>query len=385
MTTSPRTRCLVYAPYSFSGRGPAESCAQIAAGMVHAGLPTTVFTGRCRVPLDRAVGVVEPLGPIGRRLPWRLLERPALRLLARRFRAALQHHDPANTVVVFWPGSPRSVIMAARERGFVTVREMINAACATSGPILDAAYARLGLPATHPVTADVIAGETGELALYDYHFASNPEVELSLLELGVNQERILPVTFGWDPTRFRADVGAPRAERFRAAFVGRVGVRKGVPELLDAWASAGIDGELVLAGPIDDEVADLVESHVRSGSVRAVGQVSNPTDIYRSSNVFVFPTLEEGGPQVTYEAAGCGLPVITTRMGAARLVVTGRNGIVVDAGAADQIAAALRLMAHQPELRARYADAALSDALEYAYPRVGAIRADTLRALFDES
>ena len=375
-------RCLAYAPYSFSGRGPAESCAQIAAGAVRAGLPTTVFAGRRRLPLASGVDVREPLGLLGRRLPWRTIEPLALRLLEVRFRSALRRGDPAATVAHFWPGSPQRAVIEARERGVVTVREMINAACATSGPILDAAYDRLGLPATHLVTPEVIAGETEELALYDYFFASNPEVERSLREVGVRAEQILSTTFGWDPGRFAdAPPTMPRTTPFRAAFVGRIGVRKGVPELLEAWESAGIDGELVLAGPIDDEIADLVERHARSGSVRALGYVPNPALVYRSSDVFVFPTLEEGGPQVTYEAAGCGLPVITTPMGAARLVETGRNGIVVDPADAEQIAAALRLLAGQPEIRARYAAAARADAHEFAYPLVGAKRASQLRSL----
>jgi hypothetical protein len=163
MTGQIDVRCLVYAPYSFSGRGPAESCAQISAGMVGAGLPTTVFAGRSRRPLASGIDVREPFGPLGGLLPWRTIEHPALALLESRFRAALRHQDPASTVVHFWPGSPRAAIVEARERGFVTVREMINAACATSGPILDAAYARLGLPATHPVTAEVIAARRRNL------------------------------------------------------------------------------------------------------------------------------------------------------------------------------------------------------------------------------
>ena len=45
-------RALVYAPYSFSGRGPAE-LAQIAGGMAAAGLRTEVHAGRARTPCPR--------------------------------------------------------------------------------------------------------------------------------------------------------------------------------------------------------------------------------------------------------------------------------------------------------------------------------------------
>ena len=67
---------------------------------------------------------------------------------------------------------------------------MINTACATSGPILDAAYARLDLPKTHPVSKDKIVTETHELRSYDFFFASNPEVEKSLQQLDVKPGQI---------------------------------------------------------------------------------------------------------------------------------------------------------------------------------------------------
>lgn len=372
-------RCLVYAPYSFSGRGPAESCAQIAGGMAAAGALPDVHVGRRRTALPPGVRVHEPFPVVGHRLPWRYVEVAALRRLETGFRAALADADPDTTVAHFWPGTPSRLVTAARERGIVTVREMINSACATSGPILDEAYARLGLPATHMVSPAVIEGETKELGLYDYFFASNPEVERSLLALGVEARQILPTTFGWRPDRFAGQRPIAPAEGFRAVFVGRIGVRKGVPELLEGWASADVSGELLLVGSIDDEIAELVESHTRSGRVRLWGYADNPGEVYAGSDVFVFPTWEEGGPQVTYEAAGCGLPVITTPMGAARLVEHERTGLVVDPGSPDQIATAIRRLAEDVETRLAYGAAARAAAASFTYDRVGADRADLLR------
>ena len=377
--TTGEVRCLVYAPYSFSGRGPAESCAQIAGGMAAAGVRTEVHAGRTRTAPPDGVTLRAPVSAVTSRLPWRRVEAPALRLLDRQFRRAVAAADPRTTVAHFWPGSPASAVEAARARGIVTVREMINSACATSGPLLDAAYARLGMPPTHAVTREVIEGETAELALYDYYFASNPEVERSLLALDVRPEQLLRTSFGWVPERF--DLGAPveRSPRFQAVFVGRIGVRKGVPELLEAWASLDVDGELVLVGAVDEEIRELVEAHTRSGRVRLAGYVANPAVLYAESDVFVFPTWEEGGPQVTYEAAACGLPVVTTPMGAARLVEDGLTGVVVEPGSVEQIAAAIRLLAEDTTTRTTYARAARTAAARFTYGRVGGQRADLIR------
>jgi glycosyltransferase involved in cell wall biosynthesis len=252
---------------------------------------------------------------------------------------------------------------------------MINCACATSGPILDAAYQALRIPPAHLVSADAIEDENLELREYDFIFASNPEVEVSLTRLGVRRDQILPTTFGWTPNRFHHTKPVPPLEGgVRVLFVGSIGVRKGVPELLNAWRDACIDGELVLVGNVEPAIADLVDQHARDGRVRLTGHMTDVGAIYRSADIFVFPTLEEGGPQVTYEAAGCGLPVITTPMGAARIVESGRNGIIVAPGNHEQLTAALRKLGNDPELRARYGEAARANAAAFDYRHVGHAR-----------
>lgn len=376
-------RCLVYAPYSFSGRGPAESCAQIAASMTAGGIEPQVHLGRLRTPLPHRVGVKAPLSVIAGRVPWRLVEGPALRRLETQFRRAVDAVDPATTVAWFWPGSPVEAVAHARDRGLLTVREMVNSPMAASGPILDAAYARAGLPPTHGVTTEAIADETAELPLYDYIFASNPEVERGLAALGVPRERVLPTSFGWSPARFAGTDSIPRSG-FRAVFVGSIGVRKGVVDLLRAWERADVDGELLLVGRVDPTIADLVDEHVAAGRIRLYGYAANPAAVYRGSDLFVFPTLEEGGPQVTYEAAGCGLAVITTPMGAARLVQDGRTGIVVNPGDPDALAVAIRTLADDAVTRRAYGDAARAAAADFAYSLVGARRGAQLMQILRE-
>ena len=215
---------------------------------------------------------------------------------------------------------------------------MINSACATSGPLLDAAYARLGMPPTHAVTRDVIEGETAELRLYDYYFASNPEVERSLLALDVRPEQILRTSFGWRPERFDLDAPVERGPGSGPCSSAGSACARACPSCWRPGRPSTSTGELVLVGAVDDEIRELVDAHARSGRVRLAGYVENPAALYSGSDVFVFPTWEEGGPQVTYEAAACGLPVVTTPMGAARLVEDGRTGVVVEPGSVAQIA-----------------------------------------------
>ena len=375
--------CLVYAPYSLNGRGPGESCASILSGFAPQRMATDLFIGRTRKSLPDNIRIHQSLAPIIRKAPWRLVSRMALESLDRVFAKAIRAAKPADTIAYFWPDPPVHLVELARQQGLITVREMINSACATAGPILDAAYARLELPTTmHPVSPEKISQENKELSSYDFFFASNPEVESSLIRLGVQPDQILSTTFGWNPSRFAHSVPVKRIGRgVRLLYVGLVGVRKGVPELLEAWERADVEGELLLAGTVEPEIADIVARHVAGGRVRQLGFIEDIGALYLGSDIFAFPTLEEGGPQVTYEAAGCGLPIITTPMGAARLVATGVTGIVVAPGEVSELADAIWLLAQRADLRRAYGTAAKAAAVEFDYKTVGAQRCELLGGL----
>lgn len=372
-------RCLTYLPYSYTGRGPAESGIQILRAFGPAGLDARLFLPRFRRALPEGIAAVQSLPPGLRRLPWSLVGSLGQRLLDQSFARAMAQSDPETTILYFWPDTPIALLEQARARGFTIVREMINSACATSRPILDAAYARQGLAPSHRVTAEKVAAENAELALYDRIFVSNPEVEKSLLALGIAPERILPTTFGWRPERFGGeDAPQPADAPLRVAFVGSIGIRKGVPELIAAWEQAGVEGELLFAGGIEADYREQVEPHFGRNGIRHLDYVEDIGALYRSCDFFVFPTLEEGGPQVTYEAAGCGLPIITTPMGAARLVEDGVTGLIVPPGDPAALAEAIRRLAADRPARERMGAAARAAAEKFRYDIVGRQRADYL-------
>ncbi|MFV0458016.1 MAG: glycosyltransferase [Actinomycetales bacterium] len=368
--SSSRPTVLVYAPFSFNGRGPAESCAAILSAFDRQEARTVLYGCRFRRPMPEGVELRPSVATWGRYLPWRFVARRALRRLDADFARALRSCDPATTIAYFWPDPPPDLVTAANVRGVLTVREMINTACATAGPILDAAYAQAGLPPDHPVTPQKISQEVDELGRHDYFFASNPEVERSLQALGIDRSHILRTTFGWSAQRLGPATAQRRSERTRFICLGSLGVRKGVPVLLQAWRQAGLDADLLLVGHLDEAIADLLAEH-HDPTVEVRDFTSDVGALLRSCDVFVFPTFEEGGPQVTYEAAGCGLAIITTPMGAARLVDTGNTGIVVEAGSVSELTAAIRLLHENPDLRARYGRNAETAAASYEYRVVG--------------
>jgi glycosyltransferase involved in cell wall biosynthesis len=159
---------------------------------------------------------------------------------------------------------------------------------------------------------------------------------------------------------FWAAPAAPRRHApFQAAFAGRLEEEKGVAVLLRAWEAAGLgaDAALLLAGD-----GPLRARAVAAGAI-APGP-AGPEDLrnfYAGSDVVVVPSvptrdfLEPWG-LVVNEAFDQGVPVIaTTAVGAAAggLVRHEETGLVVPAGDAPALAAALRRLRDDPGLRAR--------------------------------
>jgi glycosyltransferase involved in cell wall biosynthesis len=380
----PDKLALVYQPNSYVRRGPPETCVQMIARNRSAGFATELMLVRARAPLPPGLAVSEALPRFLNRVPWSAVSGIGIRRLDRQFIRRLRQLDPANTVVDVWPGWPSPIIGEARRLGFTIVRTMINSACALSKDILDQAYRNHALAPTHGVTDRLVQAETEELRQYDYIFSPSVEVDRSLAMIGIPDARVIHSSFGWNPARFAASEPAEKAEgRLRFLFVGSVGVRKGVPELLEAWRRAALpDAELLIIGNVEPSYSDEFKAKLPAGVVHMPFSM-NIGGFYKSADVFAFPSLEEGAPQVVYEAAGCGAAILTTPMGQARMIEPDVNGLVVPPGDVDALTQAIRRLAEDPALLARLKQAAAESAKDFEYPVVAERRAAVLRTLLE--
>ena len=146
-----------------------------------------------------------------------------------------------------------------------------------------------------------------------------------------------------------------RRAPFQALYAGRLEAEKGVDVLLRAWHAAGLkDAALVLAGdgPLRERAGAYATGPLSPHELR---------DHYAGSDVAVIPSIPtrdflEPWGLVANEAMNRSLPVIaTTAVGAAAggLVRHEETGLVVPAGDAGALAAALRRLQADPALRAR--------------------------------
>lgn len=103
-------------------------------------------------------------------------------------------------------------------------------------------------------------------------------------------------------------------------------------------------------GPQRARLTSRVQDENLAGSVRFVGNVDNVPEWLSTLDIFTLPSFgDEGVPQGIMQAMACGLPVVSTPVGAiAEAVQDGTTGILVAPKNAHALAAALeRLMADE--------------------------------------
>lgn len=310
--------------------------------------------------------------PVARRL---LSDVARIRFAEYRFRQRLA----ANDIAYLFPGCSVSLYRRAKLLGCTVVTERINTLRAYAKAILDAEYERMRLPPTHGILESAAADELEKLQLVDYVFCPSPLVAESLVQAGIPDSRLLSVSYGLDP-RDILDVHEKDylAGPVRAVFVGRIGFRKGVHLLLDAWKEAGVAGKLILVGNVDPDFRQYLQTHMDRATTEHIPFVDDLGPILRSSDFFVLPSLEEGSPLVTYLALGASLPMIVSQMGAGGVVEHGREALVIDPHDRRQFADALGALASAPGRRAVMSAASGQTARHFTWEQVAARRKEML-------
>jgi glycosyltransferase involved in cell wall biosynthesis len=177
-----------------------------------------------------------------------------------------------------------------------------------------------------------------------------PEKKIALAPYGVDAEFWAPggaqhgawsSEHGGDPPT-RGATPAGRGDKLKFIYAGGCSIRKGIPVLLEAWEKAQLrDAELLLVGSWQ-----LAESKLRElpPGVKFVGPVGPERlrELYRESDVFVFPSFFEGFGLVILEAMACGLPVIASECSAGPDVLDDSCGRVIKAGEPEQLIESLR-------------------------------------------
>jgi glycosyltransferase involved in cell wall biosynthesis len=294
--------------------------------------------------------------------------------IVRRYHSKMKAGD----VVYFWLGNYQESNQLLKKKRVMIVREMINCTLAVRKAELTKAYALMGEVAPEITEAD-IENERQQVLAADMVFCPNDEVLASVIAYGVPASRCFKTSYGWEPERFLGkSVITPKVEGLNVIFAGTGDVRKGLPVLLEAWDLANIKGRLILAGVIEPIVREKYSKILERLDVKELGYVTDLGSAYRSADVFCFLSWEEGGPMVTIEALGCGLPCLVTKMGGAGIVEHLKTGYIVNSGDVKAVADALATFANDQSLVEEMAKNAIAVAQEYTWEKVALKRRNAL-------
>ena len=137
-----------------------------------------------------------------------------------------------------------------------------------------------------------------------------------------------------------------------AIYTGRLVSYKGLPLLLEVWREIvrrHSNATLLLVGTggldihnCEDALKNYVVEHSLEESVCFTGSVQNVPEYLQASDIYVLPTENDAFPSALVEAMACGLPAVTTPVGAIKTIVTdNQNGLLVRPGDSQQLYDAL--------------------------------------------
>ena len=164
-----------------------------------------------------------------------------------------------------------------------------------------------------------------------------------------------PIAVGNPVARAAEEVGHPNI-----LFLGRLGQRKGIYDLLQAmvWLLEKLPGAQLVCGG-DGEIEEVRAKAAALGianNVSVVGWVTGAAkqELLQHASVYVLPSYNEGLPMAILEAMAAGIPVVASDVGGIPDAIdNGVDGFLVSPGNAEQLGNCLESLLIDPDLRRR--------------------------------
>jgi len=261
-------------------------------------------------------------------------------------------------IFLFYNGAGLRTSERLRATPVARVVEVVNSHVLVQERIMREEHGLLGLP-FRPFHRREVARRVKEYETADAILCPSGFVKRSFIEQGIPAERILTVPYGF---ALQPDAGErqPSNDVFRVLYVGLISIRKGLRYLLEAFRKLKHPHkELWIVGPTTK--GSGLDGVALPEDVRFLGVLKGEelANAYRSCQVFVLPTVEDGFGLVLGEALSFGLPVIaTSNSGGSDLFEEGKEGFVVPIRDSQAIAERLQLLADDSSLLSAMSSAA---------------------------
>lgn len=208
----------------------------------------------------------------------------------------------------------------------------------------------------------------------------NPDDRAAIESIGIGADRIFMVPGSGVDTQRLQPLPEPHGP-ITVAFVGRLLDDKGVRPLIEAHdriRARGEDIRLLIAGDGDPANPASIDEREVDGwrskpGVTLLGFIEDVSEVWARAHIAVLPSRREGLPLSLLEAAACGRPIIATDVpGCREIARPGINALLVPTDDAPALADAIVALAHDPQMRQRFASAGRELAVrEFSSTRIG--------------
>lgn len=145
-------------------------------------------------------------------------------------------------------------------------------------------------------------------------------------------------------------------------FLGRLGKRKGIYDLLEAIRRidniVDRDVKFYLCGDGDeDNVMKVVKEFGLESRIAHIGWIDRDLkrDILNDTSINVLPSYNEGLPMSILETMAYGIPSVTTNVASIpEVVISNVNGCLIEPGNIEQLIDCILLLINKPDIRKRY-------------------------------
>ncbi|MBN2182688.1 MAG: glycosyltransferase family 4 protein [Sedimentisphaerales bacterium] len=191
-----------------------------------------------------------------------------------------------------------------------------------------------------------------------------PSVTIDVIPNGVDSERFFPLG-----KKLPSD-------ELKLITVGRLSVTKRIEILIDAVDILIKQGYkvrflIIGGGAAEDSLRRSITEKNLTPFIELTGRMEpeRVPDFYRSSDIYVSATMQEGMSNAMLEAMASGLPIVTTNYeGAEELIAN--NGIIVEQAGAEQIAEAIKQLADDYNRREQLSIEARKRAEQFTWKKV---------------
>ncbi len=188
--------------------------------------------------------------------------------------------------------------------------------------------------------------------------------------IGVPEEKIVILhNIAAFPTQMDVE---KKENKVRLLFMGEIGERKGVFDLLRAISEHKQEFEdkieLRIGGNKQEEkLMSVIIRNGLQGFVKFEGFVTGEKkiELLNWANVYVLPSFNEGLPISILEAMSYKMPIISTPVGGIPEVVDEHNGVLVTPGSSDEIYAAISKYVNKPELIVKHGNSSFEKVQTY--------------------